>query len=153
MRVNPGGQIAPQDVIGRDQLIQKLWTTLEHQSLVLSAERRMGKTCIVRKMVAESPPALLPIYRDLEGIRTPLEFTKVIFDDVEKHLSRSKKIAVRARDLLSQLTNVEIGKWIKFPAVAEPHWKPLLELCEWIEPIVEAPAELRSHCCQSFGCV
>jgi hypothetical protein len=44
MKTNPGGQLAANEVIGRDRLIAKLWQILERQSLVLTAERRMGKT-------------------------------------------------------------------------------------------------------------
>ncbi|BAZ14493.1 hypothetical protein NIES4071_63370 [Calothrix sp. NIES-4071] len=53
MKANPGGQVAPSDVVGRDSLISSFWDILERQSLVLSAERRMGKTCIIKKMQAE----------------------------------------------------------------------------------------------------
>ncbi|BCL36987.1 hypothetical protein [Nostoc sp. MS1] len=53
LRANPGGEIAPAEVFGRDTLIQNLWRVLERQSLVLSAERRMGKTCVVKKMTKE----------------------------------------------------------------------------------------------------
>jgi len=87
MKTNPGGQISPSEVIGRDELIRRLWRVLDRQSLVLSAERRMGKTCIVKKMVEEAEQdKVLPIYHDLEGIRTPLEFVEVIFQDVEAYL-------------------------------------------------------------------
>ncbi len=43
MRANPGGQIAPSEVIGRDRLIQRLWEILERQSLVLSAQATDGQ--------------------------------------------------------------------------------------------------------------
>ena len=73
MKANPGGYIPPEDVIGRDELIQRLWRILERQSLVLCSERRMGKTSIIKKMIAEAPKdKFLPIYRDLEGVKTPL---------------------------------------------------------------------------------
>jgi hypothetical protein len=49
MKANPGGQVAPSEVVGRDSLILDFWDILERQSFVLSAERRMGKTCILRK--------------------------------------------------------------------------------------------------------
>ncbi len=42
MKANPGGQVAPSDVVGRDSLISNFWDIIERQSLVLSAERRMG---------------------------------------------------------------------------------------------------------------
>ena len=68
MKANPGGQIPPSEVIGRDTLIRRLWRILERQSLVLSAERRMGKICVIKKMRAEAPEDKLTIYRDLEGV-------------------------------------------------------------------------------------
>jgi hypothetical protein len=63
MRANPGGQIPPSEVVGRDELIERLWQWIETQSLLLCAERRMGKTCIVKKMVAEAPKDRLCVLR------------------------------------------------------------------------------------------
>ncbi|MBC8235291.1 hypothetical protein H8E77_37575 [bacterium] len=50
MFANPGGYIEPDEVRGRDHLIQRYWRILRRQSLILSAERRMGKTCIWRNV-------------------------------------------------------------------------------------------------------
>ena len=135
MKTNPGGQIPPSEVIGRDQLIRRLWRVLDRQSLVLSAERRMGKTCIVQKMVAEAPQGKLPIYHDLEGIRTPLEFVETVFRDVEGYLGRLQRTAGRVREWLAHLAGVEIGSVIKFPDAVAPHWKTLLT--KTIEDLVE----------------
>jgi len=106
MKTNPGGQIPPSEVIGRDQLIRRLWRVLDRQSLVLSAERRMGKTCVVQKMVAEAPQNKLPIYHDLEGMRTPLEFVETVFRDVEDYLGRLQRTAGRVRQWLTHLTGM-----------------------------------------------
>ena len=54
MKANPGGELALDEVIGRDQLIRRLWDTLNRQSVILIAERRMGKTSVIKKMVAWS---------------------------------------------------------------------------------------------------
>ncbi|MCP4547150.1 MAG: ATP-binding protein, partial [bacterium] len=40
MRANPGGEIAPSEVVGRDRLIQRIRQALEQQSVILVAERR-----------------------------------------------------------------------------------------------------------------
>jgi hypothetical protein len=48
MKANPGGQIDSADIIGRDAVIAELWERLAQQSIVLTAERRMGKTTIVK---------------------------------------------------------------------------------------------------------
>ena len=135
MITNPGGQIPPDEVIGRDALIRQLWRILGRQSLVLSAERRMGKTCIVKKMVAESPQDKLCIYRDLEGIRTPLEFVQTVFDDVENYLGPMNRTAKRVRGFLTQLSGAEVGGIIKIPDIAASHWKTLLT--RTIEDLVE----------------
>ncbi len=127
MKANPGGQIAPSDVIGRDKLIKNLWRVLESQSLVLCAERRMGKTCIVKKMVDEAPKkGLLCVYRDLEGIRTPLEFVEKVLHDVEDYLKRSTRTAVLTRQFLKQIGGTEVGGVLKIPNVTSHHWKVLL---------------------------
>ncbi|MCL1469138.1 hypothetical protein [Argonema antarcticum] len=134
MRANPGGQVAPSEVIGRDRLIERLWDILERQSLVLSAERRMGKTCVIKKMEAEAPADKLPIYHDLEKVRSPLEFVEVVLQDVEEYLGGLKRTAKRTRDLLRQLGGAEF-RGFKLPSFAAPHWKNVLT--QTIEDLVE----------------
>jgi hypothetical protein len=135
MKANPGGHIDPSETFGRDGIITNLWRILERRSLILSAERRMGKTCIIKKMRAEAPQERLIVYRDLEGVRTPVEFAEIIFHDVEEYLSRSRRTAVRARQWLSHLAGAEIGSIIKFPDAVAPHWKSLLT--KIIEDLIE----------------
>lgn len=55
MKANPGGEISPSDTVGRDKLINRLWETLAHQSVVLVSERRMGKTTVVKKNAIGDP--------------------------------------------------------------------------------------------------
>lgn len=70
MKANPGGNLDPQQVYGRDALIEMLWDRLESQSIVINAERRIGKTQILRKMLAEPRPSWKPIFRDLEKVHS-----------------------------------------------------------------------------------
>jgi len=134
MRANPGGQIPANEVVGRDRLIKQLWEIIEQQSMVLSAERRMGKTCVIKKMQAESGSGRLTIYRDLENVRlampvaggqSPLEFVELVFEDVERHLSKFQRTASKTRQFLSQFGSVEVSSF-RFPQVAAAHWKTLL---------------------------
>ncbi len=125
MRANPGGAIAPEDVIGRDKLIHKIWEHLEQQSVILSAERRMGKTTVIKKMEAEAPSDKVPIYRDLEGLRTPIEFVEAIWQDVAQYLSKKGKTGKKVLDFLRQLKGAEVTGF-KFPEIAASHWKTLL---------------------------
>lgn len=127
MKANPGGNIAPEEVVGRDRLIRQLWDTLDFQSVVLVAERRIGKTSVIKKMVAETPDNRLTIYRDVEGITTPIDFVERVYRDVAGHLSTLKQTTGRVSALLKHLNGVEIGGFIKFPEAAGAHWKSLLE--------------------------
>ena len=123
-KVNPGGQIAPDEIVGREELIESLWDKLRQQSLIFSGERRIGKSSILKKMTAEAPADMLPIYRDLEGIRTPIEFVQAVWQDTETYLREAGK-AKRVREYISQLTGNHFDSY-QFPDVAEEHWKTLL---------------------------
>ncbi len=140
MRANPGGEIALDEVIGRDRLIRRLWDALEHQSVVLIAERRMGKTSVIKKMAAECPDERVTLYRDVEGLDTPHAFAERVYHDLETHLDRAHRTAGRARQLLRQVGGTEIGGVLKLPPAVAPHWKAL------IETVVE---DLIEHCGRS----
>ncbi len=134
MKANPGGAIAPAEVMGRDKLIVDLWGILEQQSVILSAERRMGKTSVIKKMQAEATTDKLPIYRDLEDVKSPLEFVEKIFKDVEDYLTGFNRAANKTRGLLQHLGGAEFSGF-KLPEIAAPHWKALLT--ETIADLVE----------------
>lgn len=127
MRANPGGEIDPQDVVGRDPFIKGLWGTLERQSVVLVAERRMGKSCVIKKMRKEDSGKHLAFYADLEGLDTPIDFAEHVFRDVREHLSAWQWAASGTRVLLNRLAGVEIAKVGKFPPALKSHWRALLE--------------------------
>ena len=125
-KVNPGGQIAPDEIVGREELIARLWEKLKQQSLIFSGERRIGKSSILKKMTAEPAAEMLPIYRDLEGIRTPIEFVEAVWQDTETYLRNEGK-ARRVREFVSKLTGSYFDDY-QFPEVAAAHWKTLLTL-------------------------
>jgi hypothetical protein len=125
MKTSPGGALAPNEVMGRDRLIEKIWSILERQSLVLTAERRMGKTSIVKKMEAEPWSGMRVFFRDLEALRSPLEFVDCVFQDVRADLSRKERAMNRVREFMEQVGGVEV-KGLKLPKQVEPHWKTIL---------------------------
>ncbi len=127
MKANPGGEIAPTNIIGRDGLVAQLREILEQQSVVLVAERRIGKTSVIKKMRAEAPPELPSIYRDLEGIRTPVEFADQLYRDALPFFSPSKKVTSRVASMFKHFAGVEIEGVGKFPEILAPHWKSLVE--------------------------
>ncbi len=136
MKANPGGTIGPGDVIGRDLLISDLWRVLAAQSVVLTSERRIGKSTIISKMQKEAATrdgAPFCILRDLEGLGTPQEFVDSVYTDIEERLSRTEKARMRFWGLLSKLGGTQIGD-LHVPQIRQ-HWKNLLfalmaDLCE-----------------------
>ncbi len=83
LRVNPGGALSPDEVVGRDDLVADIWRHLERRSVLLTSERRMGKTSVMRKMQAEPSPGVNPTKTSLQGIRTPEEFARRVIADIE----------------------------------------------------------------------
>lgn len=134
MKANPGGYIEPANILGRDKLIERIWSILENRSLVLSAERRIGKTCILNKMEAQSKtlgnnPLLnkyLIIKRDLEGLRSPTEFVDCLYKEVEEHLSKTQKTTKKFNQLLDKFKGSEIAGVKLTPTLSSPSWKTFL---------------------------
>jgi hypothetical protein len=124
MNANPGGLLRPDEVIGRDSLIEKIRRALRTQSVVLASERRIGKTSVVRKMKAETPEDRVFIYRDIEGLHSIEELIRDTYHDIEGLLSRGEKAKLKFLKLLESLGGIQIGA-LKLPEIRN-HWKPVL---------------------------
>ena len=123
MQINPGGLLNTQDVMGRDNEIARYWRVLERQGLVISAERRIGKTHIILKMRDECRPGYLPVYQDLEAVHSIADLVRSIYSTIQQ--SSSTPPGLKAR----------IAKWSglfprKFAGVdlptADSTWQVLL---------------------------
>jgi len=127
MKANPGGQIDTKAVIGRDLLIKLLWETIEQQSVVMTAERRIGKTTIIRKMLSQPNQGWVPVFQDLERCHTANEFAMVVYREIHQFLSARGKAARRAKEWFSAMGGTEIGGIFKLPERAvNGNWKDIL---------------------------
>ncbi len=136
MKANPGGQIDLAEVVGRDQLIGQIWDTLEQQSIRMTAERRIGKTTIIRKLCAEPRPGWVPIFQDLERYHSAREFALSVYQEVNRFLSFHKRFARRSKDFLKSLGGIEVGGVFKLPEMtADTPWQDILSLA--IQDLVE----------------
>ena len=97
------GQPAPSDIIGRKELIAELWHVLEERSLILSAERRFGKTYVIQAMEAEPPQGVLAFYQDMSDVHTAQAFTEKVCTKVRGRLRWPRKIVQEASELFSRL--------------------------------------------------
>ena len=89
MEINPGGRLNTQDVLGRDKEIAEYWTILKRQGLILSAERRIGKTHIALKMRDFCHEGYLPFYQDLEGIHSIKALIRSIYQTFGESLGNT----------------------------------------------------------------
>lgn len=126
MKANPGGQIDIKAVIGRERLIQILWETVEQQSLVITAERRIGKTTVIKKMRGEPAPGWVPVFQDLERCHSADEFAMAVYKEIHQFLSTQGKVARRAKEWFTSMGGTEVGGLFKLPEKAGAHWKDVL---------------------------
>jgi hypothetical protein len=126
-RANPGGEIAPADVIGRDALVRRIWSTLANQSVQVIAERRMGKTTVIKKMRHDAPAGHHFVFRDVEGLSSPLEFAEAVAKDLLALQPAKTWAKSTFASVYAHLAGAEIAGVVKFPAALAPHWKELLQ--------------------------
>lgn len=134
MKANAGGNLDPQQVYGRDALIDMLWDRLESQSIVINAERRIGKTQVLRKMLLEPRSGWKPIYRNLEKIHSAQEFAELVYDDVQAFLGTKEK----AKNFIRRFFEENETDYVNFKGRT---WKKLLTSA--IEDLMQAPGSDR----------
>ena len=92
MQINPGGRLDTNDIIGRDDEIDRYWRILQRQGLVLSAERRIGKTHILFKMREECQAGYVPFYQDLEAVHSVADLIRSIHATVRESSSAMPRV-------------------------------------------------------------
>jgi hypothetical protein len=119
-------------IVGRDTLAQRAWQMLTEKSIVLTAERRMGKTYLLYKLQGEAEQqqqdwvqGWLCLYQDLSGCSSPLEFVQSVFDTAQELLGLRRKVAEETRRFLSRFQELKVGS-IQLPKSAIPEWKGIL---------------------------
>ena len=125
MKINPGGKLSLEDIVGRDLLVERILRDLGGQSIVLVAERRMGKTHVLDKLVAAVPSGWVMLKRDVEGVRTTLEFVQLVMADLHPMLTKLAKFRDWLNTIAIDAAGTQIGP-VKLPNFAAKHWKQIL---------------------------
>jgi len=125
MKPNPGGIITGDAIIDREQEIQAIWKALQNQSVVITSERRVGKTSILRKMEENPKDEWHPILYWVEGKQHPIEFVEGLYEELLKKSLLKVKFHHLKKFYSKYVGGKEIGSW-KLPHIME-NWKPLLE--------------------------
>jgi hypothetical protein len=135
MKANPGGTVTGEGIIGRSEEIDALWATLRKRSAVISAERRVGKTSMLRKMAANPRSGQMPLLVIVESAHHPIDCVEAMYTKAaEANLRSSQGIwSKRLSDTLTAASGGQIGGW-KLPAIQQD-WRRLLRVL--VEDIVE----------------
>jgi hypothetical protein len=146
MRANPGGILDVFDVVGRDEFIDHLWQTIERNSVRLEADRRVGKTSVLRKMCAQPPPGWEPVYLDVGKAHSTTEFAELFSAEVQARLHQWSRPSLRVADLLKSLGGIVTDGVFRPPdrqGRPEWYWKELL----WatVADLVEQQATTRKR--------
>lgn len=120
-------QVAPENVIGRDKLIARIWQMLAQSSLRFTAERRVGKTTVMKKMAAEPEDGYELLFLELEGIASPSEFVELLLNRLKPLLSKTDKAKDFFNKTWKELGGIEIGGVLKLTEKDKIEWKPALE--------------------------
>ncbi len=120
MKANPGGQIDPKNVVGRDGLIKRIWERLERQCVVIDSVRRIGKSSVIKKMVAEPPDEWFPIYQDVESIQSADDFAQNVHNSVQEFLGHVKRGLNVSRAFLERIQ-------LKWVSLKGRPWTEILE--------------------------
>ena len=121
----------PDELYGREELIEHLWRQIQGNNIFLLAPRRFGKSGVMRHVLQKPRQGYLPISLDLEDVDSPGEFVWRVTNEL---LSRNKLRS--ALQSARQLPGV-LGDWVKgtfdeagfegakvkFKDAVEPNWK------------------------------
>ena len=126
MKTNPGGQLSPEQIVGRDALITEIWRILEGRSIYMNDLRRIGKTQIMVKMHAVRPANWSSVKCDLGGFHTAAEFATQVYRMSNEVLGTSKKAFLRMGELFDKMKGTEIAGVLKLPDGNAAPWKEVI---------------------------
>ena len=104
MRINAGNVPEPDELYGREHLLEYLWEQLASHNLMLIAPRRFGKTGMMRHVLKKPRDGFLPLYFDLEDVDAPEEFClrvlRAVLDQapLRKLLNETKRLPMRLQE-------------------------------------------------------
>src|SRR5690348_13194019 len=91
LHVNRGGEIDDAEVIGRERELENLLRTLEQQSVLVAAERRIGKTALCKQAQRQLAASTLALYQDIENVKNTGELAETLLRMASPHFRGSAK--------------------------------------------------------------
>lgn len=125
MRSAPGGELTPDETVGRIVLTETFWERLEDTSLRIENERRLGKTLVAKLMVARAPGETRCVFMEIGGLSTPTDFVNEVLTALQKAIPEHKNsLRNWFGNAVKALSGLEVGG-MRIPVAAEKHWRVL----------------------------
>lgn len=96
--------LVPKHIVGRDDLITEMWSILERQGISLFAERRFGKSCVLRKMHSNNPKGFRTVYKSVQSITSPDDFVESLYQKTKDSGIISQKVGRAIESLWNTIT-------------------------------------------------
>ena len=127
--INPGGRLPLDRIRGRAGLVAAIIDTLRGQSVLLTAERRMGKTSVLRLVEdgLQRTEGFVAVHTSVEKVATPGEFVEVLGREILGRLPTSKRVSERIRGLAERVSGDMRAGPFTLTAEARASWKTSLE--------------------------
>lgn len=126
-----GIQVDLSQVVGRDELIARVWKLLRKSpgegSLRFTAERRVGKTTVMSKMAAEPPEDFDVIFLEVEGVDSCERLVELILTRIKPLFSPTTRTLDGFRSLLNALGGTEVAGIVKLPEAHRMEWYTAIE--------------------------
>lgn len=127
MRNMTGRPVSEEDFYNREGELADLWRKLETDHILLLAPRRVGKTSLMYKLMAEAPqrPDTYAIYLSVPDIDTELEFVERLY----RAVLESPQASSRLSRVWDTLKSSSIGKFfgrvesVGIPELFEVSWR------------------------------
>ena len=138
LHVNRGGEIGEAEIVGRERELKSLVRTLESQSVLVAAERRIGKTTLCKQAQRQLSGESLALYVDIENVNSTGELAATLVKMVGPHLHLSKRWGQKTSALYRRMVGMKIdlpkvvgGGGFTLPPGEQKQWK------EWIRDTID----------------
>jgi hypothetical protein len=126
--INRGGQLTPDQVVGRDALLTHIWETLASQSVLLTAERRMGKTSVITKLASQAKAHHFVVAAtSVQAVKTPGELVEATIAMVASKLPARSKLTRALAGLVKTAGVKEVDLKVVKLGLTGRAWKAALE--------------------------
>lgn len=123
--INPGGLLPPNQVVGRGELVQQLWSALEGRSVALVAPRRVGKSHVLHLAATRVPVGWRLCISDLQDVRSIGRFLELLYTTHSGDAGMSTRWQYATNTLLSTLVGRVGGDAFNIE-FARPDWVRVL---------------------------